>query len=107
MDPIIKSKWLHALRSGEYKQGKGRLREHAAYCCLGVLCDIHAKETGGRWSSNEYLDCAGILPVKVRDWAGLEARDPVVDGLDGRCLSSHNDNGKPFPEIADLIEKHL
>lgn len=109
MNPDVKAKWVQALRSGKYKQGRGSLREHDAYCCLGVLCDIHAKETGGHWDTRgEYLDCGGILPVSVRCWAGLESRDPEVGGYySGHCLSTHNDNGRPFPEIADLIEAHL
>lgn len=45
MRPDVKAKWITALRSGEYRQGRGSLREHDAYCCLGVLCDLHAKET--------------------------------------------------------------
>lgn len=105
MNHEIKAKWVAALRSGEYKQGRGSLRERDAYCCLGVLCDIHARETGCRWGDrNEYLDCSGILPVLVRDWAGLRLRDPEVDRY---CLSAQNDNGASFPEIADLIEAHL
>ena len=34
----IKEKWLTALRSGEYKQGKYYLKnDNNCYCCLGVL----------------------------------------------------------------------
>jgi hypothetical protein len=29
--------WLNALRSGEYKQGKGYLFDGTGFCCLGVL----------------------------------------------------------------------
>lgn len=29
-------KWAAALRSGEYKQGTGRLRQGDRFCCLGV-----------------------------------------------------------------------
>ena len=32
--------WVQALRSGEYHQGHGRLKNADEYCCLGVLCDI-------------------------------------------------------------------
>lgn len=45
MKTEIKDRWLEALRSGEYKQGKGRLVKETDdgtfnYCCLGVLCDL-------------------------------------------------------------------
>lgn len=34
--------WIEALRSGEYKQGRGRLEDRAGYCCLGVACKLFA-----------------------------------------------------------------
>ena len=37
---------LVALRSGEYEQGKNQLQSEYGYCCLGVMCDVFAKETG-------------------------------------------------------------
>ena len=40
MDAQTKAKWVEALRSGKYKQGRGQLRLGDTYCCLGVLCDI-------------------------------------------------------------------
>ena len=40
MKKEIKKKWVNALRSGKYKQAKGRLRYKDRYCPLGVLCDI-------------------------------------------------------------------
>lgn len=34
-------KWVKALRSGEFKQGIGGLKDkNNNYCCLGVLCAI-------------------------------------------------------------------
>ena len=40
MDKKIKKKWLKALRSGKYKQGRDALRIGNKFCCLGVLCDL-------------------------------------------------------------------
>lgn len=44
MKPELKKRWVKALRSGKYKQGKNYLRrqtpEGDRYCCLGVLCEI-------------------------------------------------------------------
>jgi len=38
MPKAVKERWLKALRSGEYKQGQGMLRDaEGGYCCLGVL----------------------------------------------------------------------
>src|SRR5580698_8249299 len=33
-------KWTKALRSGNYKQGFGRLQKGNTFCCLGVACKI-------------------------------------------------------------------
>ncbi len=44
MKPEIKAAWLAALRSGEFKQGRGYLHRinpdgrGDTFCCLGVLC---------------------------------------------------------------------
>ena len=41
MNNNLRKRWVAALRSGEYEQGKERLRSGGdEYCCLGVLCDI-------------------------------------------------------------------
>ena len=53
MNKRIKNKWVKALRSGEYDQTDGTLAEvnldtgKESFCCLGVLCDIHAQEKSG------------------------------------------------------------
>lgn len=110
MKPKIKKLWVEALRSGKYKQGSGRLRTFSdAYCCLGVLCDLHRKETGRQWRRNShgdwvYLSATGALPEEVSNWAGLKCGNPAL-GLDSAI--SHNDSGTPFPDIADRIQKYL
>jgi len=43
MNPRIKQRWLDALRSGEYKQTMENLQDMNGFCCLGVLCDLHAQ----------------------------------------------------------------
>lgn len=43
MDAQKKAEWVAALRSGEYKQGNGRLYcpDENSYCCLGVLAKLN------------------------------------------------------------------
>lgn len=54
MDPALKAEWVGALRSGEYTQGTGRLRnDEGGRCCLGVLCDIAAAKGLGYWVQKE------------------------------------------------------
>ena len=118
MDKRIKELWIDALKSGEYKQTDSRLRRSTGYCCLGVLCDLHHKENpdDGYWRVHDEYDYMSYcckeyeyisstrLPRTVQKWAGLQYDNPVIQGTP---LSNLNDNGKKFPEIADLIEQHL
>jgi hypothetical protein len=34
------AKWIDALESGNYEQGKGELKAPSGFCCLGVACEI-------------------------------------------------------------------
>jgi hypothetical protein len=116
MNPEIKAKWVAALRSGEYKQGRGRLNRVDKFCCLGVLCDLHAKESGGKWEQHTideyvhlYMGSSCQLHPAVLLWAGLN----YVGGGEVRIagnqdfLFRHNDSGRTFAEIADAIESQL
>lgn len=135
MNQEIKAKWLDALRSGEYKQGDSRLRVGDTFCCLGVLCDLHAKAGLGKWVTDKdrglvviYQPLSGnqrsnLLPPEVVKWAQLVDEPDYVDGsvdpvVNNRRLSKWNDGsarrGGPamhdrlsFPQIADMIEQYL
>ena len=111
MNQEIKAKWVAALRSGEYAQGEGYLKDlQGRHCCLGVLCEISAAETGfgipenlSETTQDEYLG------YTVKEWAGLENCHGALVCIDGaqHNLTIHNDNGKTFLEIADAIEEQL
>ena len=89
-------KWVEALRSGKYKQGKGYLDEGGEYCCLGVACKIfNIPATDAHYPPKELVNLLDLV-----DDAGRR-RGP--DGTDD-TLAHHNDNGKDFNQIADLIE---
>lgn len=107
MDPELKAKWVAALRSGEYKQGTGRLRKPTAdgqrFCCLGVLCEVvgiprlddRDGGTAGYKCGLSGSDC--LLPMRV----------PGVDAYSQGKLASMNDGGSTFYTIADYIEENL
>ena len=121
MNPEIKAQWVAALRSGEYKQGQGRLNGSLGFCCLGVLCDLAVKQGVTEWeliqeSHDPCYTCGGYsstLPECVGSWAGFP--DGPGLGLGPRVtrwpreetLADLNDTGSTFPEIADLIEAQL
>lgn len=94
MDAELKSRWVKALRSGEYRQAHCMLRDATgAMCCLGVLCSIQG-------TPDAMLN--GVMKSIVPDeYAGGLARAM------SEALARMNDGGKSFPEIADYIEEHL
>lgn len=93
-------KWVKALRSGKYKQGKDRLRTGDKFCCLGVACDLYKKET-----NKDYKGSRKFLPRKIQKW--LKLKSP--HGSFGfNTLTTINDcEGKTFKQIANIIEKHI
>jgi hypothetical protein len=110
MNKEIKAKWVAALRSGEYKQASGVLRDSSnRFCCLGVLCNLHAqshpKVAAGQIDPQWYLDQSKCLPPVVERWANIsEAAQTELakrnDGAAGRKRHT-------FAEIADYIEEKL
>lgn len=38
------TKWIEALRSGEYQRISGRLKTTQGHCCLGVACEINKQD---------------------------------------------------------------
>lgn len=116
MNPEVKAKWLEALRSGDYQQTTERLQDCGGFCCLGVLTDIYAKETGiGEWVVDEDGDLifqtsleeeGTILPEEVKAWAELDSTHPSIMMPDGylTSLAELNDGGDAFTDIAEKIE---
>lgn len=91
LNPKVKAKWVRALRSGKYRQGKHQLKYGKSYCCLGVACALKlAKPNSG----------LGINQAQLADYAFIPKR--VQQGL-----ATKNDGGWSFERIANWIEKHL
>lgn len=129
MEKKIADKWIAALRSGKYTQGKKTLKTaNGDMCCLGVLCDVY---NPNGWSSkveefsptsdtivqfNCYVTGSGseassFLPGEVVAWADMKtsigtiATDPSFrEGVDLAELNDFRDYN--FDKIADVIEKN-
>lgn len=107
--------WVDALRSGDYKQTSGALARKNlttndfSYCCLGVACEIAGleKEECVLTDHITYNSAGGSLPREAAEWFGIRGYTNdfgVLPHIDGKTLSSMNDHGKSFEEIAQLIE---
>lgn len=123
MNKRVKTKWVKALRSGKYEQGKGALNSgDGKWCCLGILTDLYIKEKGGKWKTMKGENCtfrkeSELPPICVMKWAGLPDRNPDVSikgKSDTISLATLNDGDKDdsvrsrnFTKIANLIEKQL
>lgn len=82
MKKEIADKWVEALRSGEYNQGRGYLRVENEYCCLGVLCEIldvpKVKENDEKYI---YDGRGDVLPVSVVNLVGIYGNDGSIPGF--------------------------
>ena len=111
MNPEIKQRWVDALQSGQYKKEKGGLglTNGEGFCCLGVLCNIHALETGNKWKNPKspyYLHelASSFMPPQVKEWAGFP---PNSHNIELKLAKMNDDENKSFKKIADWIEKNL
>lgn len=118
MNSDVKQQWVAALRSGEFTQGRTKLKTERTdmapkHCCLGVLCELHDRQKA---IPQSFQSIAGELPDHVMEWAGLEEANPYINRPAYSSyaneykvhLSFLNDiENLDFGQIADLIEAQL
>lgn len=98
-----------ALRSGEFKQGTGRLCRGGLWCCLGIACHVFDRMFPGVLKisavedSTLFDDNTSTLPCMVKDAFGFHGE---AGPYEQTTLAYQNDCGKSFLEIADLIESN-
>jgi hypothetical protein len=96
----LKSKWVAALRSGEFKQARGTLVDQdypegpKSFCCLGVLCEI-SPAVKRRNTLKAYLSTNAL------GYVGFSAE------VQEKLANFNDDEGYGFRRIATWIEKHL
>jgi hypothetical protein len=122
MKAELKEKWVSALRSGKYRQGKAALRGCAgiglsdddSFCCLGVLVDVVSPE---KWQvqpsgfgaipmespKDEYGHFDGIAYPTVSFLESVGLEKSVADTL----AMLNDDKYEDFDQIADYIESEL
>ena len=129
MKQSIMKKWVRALRSGKYKQGKGTLKQYnrkgeAEHCCLGVLCELYNQQmrknkkktlTETTHENNSDFTCGYTrfggrcddLPKIVREWSGMKTGIGIIDeNKKDNNLVDFNDSGYSFKNIAYIIEQN-
>ena len=105
-------RWLDALRSGDYKQGKGRLctvlpDEEPCFCTLGVAADLFVpKEHQYDNHGVRYFDGGSAgLSREVADKIGLKSTLGAATGHQLPAIFDLNDTDHwSFNQIADHIE---
>ena len=88
MNKTIMKKWVKALRSGKYKQGRGTLcqvdkKGNESFCCLGVLCDLYNKDRKAK--KKKGLNVERVPKDELGDGGGLAKAQFVTmyDNMDG------------------------
>lgn len=96
--------WVTALRSGQFVQGRERLKcPDGSFCCLGVACQVSAISD---WDAQGcYLGDKCALPSEIKDYYGTATssggRRSNLKSLVGL---NDEDEGATFAVIADVIE---
>lgn len=120
-------KWVTALRSGGYEQGKTYLRQKIkktgvnTFCCLGVLCDIYDNKKW-EWDTTNKIakidnQCSGLSSVLQYKYGITQfgcfgknnlkkQRFLTIGDNQYSSLTLANDGGATFMEIANCIEKN-
>ncbi len=127
MKKKIADKWIAALNSGDYKQGKWRLKtDDANFCCLGVLCDLAVKEgiakevvtfyNGNKkisgYFSKKQAEGKTAFPMfhEIEDgivkWSGMKSSRGEIKGTDKSLTNFNDSEGKTFTEIAEIIKEN-
>ena len=98
----FKRKWIKALRSGKYRQGrktlytKGSHRGRPRYCCLGVAGRICGLSNEDMRRKGFVYNC-GVIPDLITGDDGIAT---VLSGMNDR-------HEKSFSKIADWIQENL
>lgn len=91
MDKELAVKWIEALRSGKYKQGRSRLKHAGRHCCLGVLCEV----AGYKIKRHDVDLCLTPLSEKL------------PKSIESDCIDLNDSDRASFAEIADFLEANL
>tara|TARA_Y100001968_G_C19392416_1_gene736363 strand:+ start:798 stop:1088 length:291 start_codon:yes stop_codon:yes gene_type:complete len=96
MKEPYKTKWVEALRSGEFKQTRERLKKSnqhgSSFCCLGVLRELFPETIDGK---------EGSLTTESLETIDLSKDD------ESRLIKMNDNMMWSFVQISNYIEKYL
>lgn len=107
MNREIKQKWISALKSGKYTQGKGYLKITSSagnhYCCLGVLCEVMEIPSYKPYklTASSFDENTATLSTSLLSKAGL------TDENQTDLINMNDEANYSFSQIADFIEEKL
>ena len=93
--------WIEALESGEYKQGRNKLRTETTngneFCCLGVACEVMEKNG----VHTDYEKYTAVPPLKVIQLLGLKPTSRPMTSL----VEWNDSERLTFKEIAEILRE--
>lgn len=101
MDPKKKRRWLKALRSRSYRQGREALKQRengrTYYCCLGVYGQVVAPKNFTDLGAGNYvfLGDGGLLPPTM-----------IPKRVQNKLARMNDVDRCSFKQIADWVEKN-
>lgn len=100
MDAELKTRWVEALRSGEYNQFRGGWGTGGAegMCCLNVLCVVK----NGHAIHDTLIEKRRLSAFDI-----FEYIDSPDTGNSAELIDMNDNGGSSFEEIADWIEVNL
>lgn len=115
LSKVLKRRWVRALRSEKYQQGRGMLRRTnedngeplvvPTYCCLGVLCEVQ-KVPRARHGGYNFGRAAGVSIGTVKGKLRRLLNEDHYDIVD-KLIDMNDDQRCSFSKIADYIERTL
>jgi hypothetical protein len=103
------NEWIAALESGKYMQTRETLCSGGKYCCLGVLSKVQGRLSAAGYDGlsinvlNDDNPCFPQLNSHGQFPLGVKVITPQGSTL--YMLTSCNDAGLPFEEIANIIKQ--
>lgn len=114
MNKEFVQKWIDALRSGKYIQGRGSLRikkddlfPKPRYCCLGVACEIHPDVKLVNRGTYKIISQNENFTTKIPDGSNIEEDLGLNYSLTKNLMCMNDIQNFSFKEIADFIEENI